>query len=151
MDDLRLILLALGVVLIAGIYGWDRLRRRRPSRRSRALDDEPILSSGEAVEDAGADSWTDRLDEVDAGEPLSLGDLDALLAEDGPPEKAVRDAAPPAQPQEKPPKAGTPKLMTSTRSGSSSLASRLWSRLASVSSSPTWSAAMKESPSTRTR
>lgn len=45
MDHLRLILIILGVLLIAGIYLWGTLRRRRSARDERDLDtlDEPFL------------------------------------------------------------------------------------------------------------
>ena len=45
MDHLRLILIILGVVLIAGIYLWGTLRRRRPTRAEHDTDalEEPFL------------------------------------------------------------------------------------------------------------
>ncbi|NIR28819.1 MAG: cell division protein ZipA [Gammaproteobacteria bacterium] len=62
MDHLRLILIILGVVLIAGIYLWGTLRRRRPARGERERDrdmDAPFL---ERFELPHGDPDSERID-----------------------------------------------------------------------------------------
>ncbi len=72
MDNLRWSLLLIGILMVAGIYVWDRLRRRRASPSGGGLDtlDKALLESL----DAGR-----RVPEADLRE--ALGDLDGLKGE----------------------------------------------------------------------
>jgi len=71
MDGLRVVLLILGVLLIAGLYVWDTRRRRR-SRRAHPADhlDESFESldwSRSGLDSEPVDLALDRLGEIDTG------------------------------------------------------------------------------------
>ncbi len=73
MDDLRWSLLLIGILLVAGIYVWDRYRRRGARHADKDLDalDEALLESLEVG----------RQDEGDAVLREALGELNGLKGE----------------------------------------------------------------------
>ena len=92
MDELRWLLLIIGLLLIAGVYGWGRLQERRRRRTERR---EPVPG------EAGGDPLLD--DEPVAPESLrgALEELDHLIAEERASQRPGR-SAPESAPRQRP-------------------------------------------------
>jgi cell division protein ZipA len=78
-DQLRLILLVLGFLLIVGIYLWDRVTRRPPRPHARDRRREPAIEPQQAdVEDADEDLAEMVAAREESRSPVELGAWDEL-------------------------------------------------------------------------
>jgi len=96
-DLLRLLLVVLGVLLVLGIYLWDRYKRAVPPARNRRMIDEPPISDRqrEASATVGLQADAEASWEVDAHDVTS----GPSSAADSPASSAIRELDPDPDPE----------------------------------------------------